>query len=83
LLSYVISKADTILVQPHVIIPLPVSRFSGIGLGSIGDISKPWIADGRSWHLDQRCSPKTKEILLKLDDIIRDEFDAFSRAGQG
>ncbi|MCX6029117.1 MAG: hypothetical protein NT169_07415 [Chloroflexi bacterium] len=67
-------EADSILVQPHIIIPLPVSKFSEIGHGAI-DPSKPWAADGRSWHLDQRCSPKTRQLLVRLDDIIRDNFE--------
>ena len=68
-------EADTILLQPQIIIPLPISRFSDTGRISRADASQPWIADGRAWHLDKRCSLKTREMLLKLDDIIRDNFE--------
>ncbi len=33
------------------------------------------MVDGRAWHLDQRCSPKTQKMLLELDDVLRDNFD--------
>ncbi|MCP2519534.1 hypothetical protein NLC26_00295 [Candidatus Aminicenantes bacterium AC-708-M15] len=67
-------EGDTIFVQPRTIIPLPVSKFAYTGRGSRGE-GQPWITDGKTWHLEKRCSPKTKEILLKLDDLIRDNFE--------
>jgi hypothetical protein len=67
-------EGDTIFVQPHVIIPLPVSRFIDTGRGG-GEAPQPWITDGKAWHLDKRCSPKTREMLLQLDDLIRDNFE--------
>jgi hypothetical protein len=68
-------EGDAIFVQPHVIIPLPVSRFIDTGRASRGEVSQPWITDGKTWHLEKRCSSKTKEMLLKLDDLIRDNFE--------
>jgi hypothetical protein len=35
----------------------------------------PWVTDGKTWHLEKRCSPKTAEMLLKIDDIIRNNFE--------
>ena len=32
--------------------------------------SSPWLTDGRSWHLDHVCLPKTREILLGLEALI-------------
>jgi alkylated DNA nucleotide flippase Atl1 len=32
--------------------------------------AEPWIVDGRSWHLDQRCSAKTRSILEALVAIV-------------
>lgn len=68
-------EGEAIFLQPHTIIPLPVSRFIDIGIGPRVDGSKPWITDGKTWHLDKRCSPKTRDMLLKLDDLIRDNFE--------
>lgn len=64
---------DSILIEPSVIVPLPVSKFADTGKTK-GEGS-PWVVDGRSWHLDQRCSPTTQKMFLKLDDILRDNFD--------
>lgn len=71
----VFREGETLLLEPHVIIPLPVSRFHDTGRASRGDISKPWVSDGRTWHLEKRCSPTTKELFLTLDDLIRDNFE--------
>jgi len=66
---------STVLVQPQVIIPLPVSRFSDTGRTPRGEVSKPWVIDGKTWHLEKRCSIKTKAMLIDLDDLIRDNFE--------
>jgi hypothetical protein len=68
-------EGETLLVEPEVIIPLPVSRFGDIGRVPGGEVVQPWRADGRGWHLNKRCSAKTKEMLLELDDLIRDNFE--------
>lgn len=68
-------EGDTIFIRPNVIIPLPVNRFEGVGKGLQPDGPGPRVGDGKAWHLDKRCSPKTKEMLLKLDGIIRDSLD--------
>ncbi len=65
---------ETTYLQPQIIIPLPVSRFAETGRVSEA-VSSPWKTNGRSWHLDKRCSPITKEMLLKVDEIIRDNLD--------
>lgn len=68
-------EGKTLFLQPQTIIPLPVSRFSDTGGPKTGDGTRPWIEDGKNWHLDKRCSPKTREMMLRLDDLIRDNFD--------
>jgi hypothetical protein len=35
----------------------------------------PWISDGQTWHLENRCSQKTKDMFIKLDEIIRQNFE--------
>jgi hypothetical protein len=67
-------EGETLFLQPRIIIPLPVSQFSDMGAGSGTDRVRPWRDDGRSWHLEQRCSPATREMMLALNDIIRDRF---------
>ena len=66
---------EVILVQPRVIIPLPVSRFLDTGRAPRGEVSRPWKTDGKSWHLDRRCSASTRAMLLKLNDLIRDNLE--------
>jgi hypothetical protein len=65
---------ETTFLQPHIIIPLPVSKFKETGRKSDAS-SSPWKTNGRSWHLEKRCSPATKEMLLKVDQIIRDNLE--------
>lgn len=66
-------EGETLFLQPHIIVPVPVSRFTEVGRPR-GESSGLWITDGRTWHLEKRCSSKTKEMLLALDDVIRDNF---------
>jgi len=67
-------EADTVLIEPSTIIPMPVNRFVSVGKpGTEGQ--QPWGSDGRTWHLERRCSPKTKEMILTLDQILQDEFE--------
>jgi len=71
----VFREGESLLVQPHVIVPLPISRFTDTGRVTRSDPSRPWVADGKTWHLDKRCSPRTRDTLLKLDGIIRDNLE--------
>ena len=71
----VYEDSGTLFVRPNVIVPLPVSRFKDVGRTLPGEVSQPWVTDGRGWHLEQRCGPKTREMLLELDDIIRDNVE--------
>jgi len=67
-------EGETLFLQPHTIIPLPVSRFSDTGRGKGVEPTKPWLEDGQNWHLNRRCGPRTREMMLQLDDLIRDEL---------
>lgn len=67
-------EGDTVLIEPSTIIPMPVNRFVDVGKpGAAGQ--QPWGSDGRAWHLERRCGPKTKEIMLTLDQLLQDEFE--------
>ena len=65
-------NGDELLLEPHVIVPTPVGRFKQVG-GKAG--SNPWLLDGQKWHLDKRCSPRTREMLLKLDKLIQENVE--------
>ena len=68
-------EGDSIFIQPQIIIPIPVSKFKDTGRKSRGDVSQPWITDGKNWHLEKRCSIKTKDMFLKLDYIINNNIE--------
>jgi hypothetical protein len=67
-------EGETLFIQPQVIIPLPVSRFSETGRAKTTEGTRPWKDSGRSWHLDKRCSPTTREMMLNLNDLILKNF---------
>lgn len=69
-------EGETIFIQPQVIIPLPIRGFEGLGRIQRGEGgSHPWVTDGESWHLEKRCSAKTREIFQQLAAIIRSNPD--------
>ena len=66
-------EGSDLFVQPTTIVPVAVSRF--VSVGKSGPEGQPWSTDGKTWHLEKRCSPKTKEMLLALDEVVQEEFD--------
>jgi hypothetical protein len=66
----VYSEGGMLFVRPQTIIPLPLP-----GEPRIGRTAEPWRVDGRAWHLEKRCSPKTSGMLLKLHNLIEDHFE--------
>lgn len=66
-------EGNDLFIEPTTIVPMPVSRF--VSVGKRGIEGQPWTSDGKSWHLEKRCSPKTKEMLLFLDQLVQDEFE--------
>lgn len=67
-------EGELLFIQPQVIIPLPVNRFSETGRTKATEGARPWKDNGRSWHLDKRCSPATREMMLALNDLIHENF---------
>lgn len=61
-----------LLLQPNVIVPPPVNRFAEIGRIPAGDNPQPWDTDGKSWHLKKRCSSTNAQLLLQIDEIVRE-----------
>jgi len=68
-------EGESLLVQPRVIIPVEISRFTETGRPVKSDVSRPWLTDGKTWHLEKRCNPKTKDMLLQLDSMIQENFE--------
>jgi len=68
-------EGDSVLLQPHIVVPVPVGRFSRTGARRPGDGIRPWVVDGKIWHLEKKCGPKIRDMLLRLDDLIQDNFD--------
>lgn len=62
-------EGETILIQPTVIVPLQVSKFTDTVR------PPPWVTDGKTWHLEKRCSSKTREMFIMLDKILQEKFD--------
>jgi len=64
---------EDLFIEPTTIVPMAVSRFVSVGKPSAD--GQPWTIDGKTWHLEKRCSPKTKGMLLLLDQVLQEEFD--------
>ncbi len=62
-----------VFIEPNTVVPLQVSKFSDTG--KVKPDGSPWLAEGRTWHLEKRCSPATKEVFLRLDQIIQDNLE--------
>ncbi len=65
-------EGSDLFIEPSTIVPVAVGRFDSVG--KTGPEGQPWLADGKAWHLEKRCSPKTKEMLLLLDQVVQEEF---------
>ena len=65
----VYQEAKVTLLQPRLIVPLPVDRFHSVGPEPS---PRPWIANGRQWHLEERCGPEMSGMLTKLTNLINE-----------
>ena len=65
-------EGNDLFIEPSTIVPVAVGRFDSVG--KTGPDGQPWLTDGKTWHLEKRCSPKTKEMLLLLDQVVQEEF---------
>jgi hypothetical protein len=66
-------EGEALFIQPTIIVPFQVSKFLDTGKPPEG--LNPWVTDGRSWHLDKRCSSKTREMFLVLDKILQERYE--------
>jgi hypothetical protein len=68
--AIVLMKDDgRLYLEPQVLIPVPSEERLQKTV-SIGSSDKPWLADGRAWHLEQRCSAKGRAIVERFVDLI-------------
>jgi hypothetical protein len=65
----VLKDAERLYVQPQAIIPVPSEDKIQVSV-SAGSSDKPWLSDGQRWHLEQRCSPKGREIVEALVELV-------------
>jgi hypothetical protein len=64
---------NDILIEPTVLVPHQVRKFADTGRVKPGVV--PWMTEGKSWHLEKRCSLKTKEMFILIDDILKQNFE--------
>lgn len=64
---------DDFFIEPSTVVPLQASKFAGTG--EIKPGGSPWLSDGRTWHLEKRCSSATKDVFLRLDQIIQENVE--------
>jgi hypothetical protein len=64
---------NKIYIEPNQIVPLQVSKFTEVGKPHLENA--PWLADGRTWHLEKKCSAETKESVLFLDHLIKETLN--------
>lgn len=62
-----------LVIRPNVVVPVQASEF--VDVGKRGGEVKPWQKNGRSWHLDERCSPQTRDRILFVDNLLQESFD--------
>jgi len=60
---------EQLYLQPQVVIP-PPSETPLQATIAIGSSDKPWLIDGKTWHLEQRCSAKGREIVERIVTLI-------------
>lgn len=60
---------DRVLLQPQTLIPAPTDERLAAKV-SVGSSEKPWLVDGQSWHLEQKCSTKSRDIVTTLVELI-------------
>jgi hypothetical protein len=63
---------DRVYLQPQILIPPPAEPV----LVGAASSKKPWLIDGESWHLEQRCGPDGREILERVVALIAREIPA-------
>lgn len=66
------TSSDSLILSPQVIIPPPTTE--EFEIGKKDSATDPWIVDGEKWHLEKRCKPKGRELLLAFIEQLRQRF---------
>lgn len=61
--------ADSLYLYPKTILPPPSLDIYEIGPGAAA--KKPWLVNGERWHLEKRCGPESRQMLLVLNEVIQ------------
>ena len=64
---------DNLLLSPQIVIPVPSSEKFEIGKHSISK-DRPWLIDGKEWHLSKKCEKITKDKLISFVELIEEKF---------
>ena len=65
---------DNIIVKPEFIIRSQ-KESDGVGLEETQPAEGATDTQWKTWHLEKRCGPKTKEMCLQLDKILRGHLE--------
>lgn len=65
-----LNDESRLYLQPQIVIPPPSELKVG---SSPGPSKKPWLVNGRAWHLEQRCGPEGRAIFERIMDLIAKE----------
>lgn len=59
----------TLYISPTIVVPPPTAEEYEIGRAGA---EEPWLRDGRSWHLRERCSEATAQMLERIEAALRE-----------
>lgn len=62
-----------IYLYPKILIPLPAEEELQIS-NLVEDKSRPWKEDGKDWHLNNRCTKKSAELLNSIIDVVEENW---------
>ena len=65
-------SSDSLILSPQVIIPTPTTE--EFEIGKKDNPTDPWIIDGKKWHLEKRCKPKGRELLVAFIEQMEKRF---------
>lgn len=60
---------ENIYLHPKIIIPPPTTEIFELGKGKVSK-EKPWLVEGKEWHLNQKCGNDIRQKLLGITDVI-------------
>jgi len=64
---------ENLFLSPQTIIPIPTTEKFEIG-NHAWEKGRPWLSDGKEWHLSKRCGKEMKEKLIRFNNTINENF---------